>query len=534
MQTDLKRTTSRPGFRSRTTAALLAAFALTTMSLGHATAQESGRLVTIDSGSLEGIATDKAEQFLGIPYAAPPIKNLRFSPPQPAIGWTGTVAADDLPPACLQFEPHGALEGQAASEDCLYLSLYRPLGTTASDARPVMVYFHGGAWTQGTSANYGGASLVAETGVIEISINYRLGALGYLAHTGLSAETPMGSGNYGTMDQIAALEWVKRNVAAFGGDPDNVTIFGQSAGAGSVCALLAAPSAAGLFHRAILHSLPCGWVSTDLKMAEPSGVALAEAVGCPAGADQVACLRGVWAGTLIAHQADYTGGIKVGGGLIPVAPEAAIASGEWNQVPMMVGATRSEFKLVAMLLMPELYGVTAETYPDMVRKVYPDRADEVLELYPLANFNSPYEAITQAMGDEAFVCGTGATVANLAKWVPTYQYEFDDRTSPGLYGFDSPPGADMSNGHSADLQYLVDYDLGAADLDATQEKLATQMMNYWASFAANGNPNFEGAPVWPQWANNQQVLSLGAGGESTPITSFAAEHNCNFWSSSRN
>src|SRR3954452_18938691 len=230
-----------------------------------------GPLVRTASGLLRGVAESGHQAFLGVPYARPPIKDRRFRPPVAARKWSGTRAADRQGAACLQFEPTGVREGQATSEDCLYLDLYRPEGARRGQKRPVMVWWHGGGWTQGTGVIYGGGSMAAETGAIVISINYRLGALGFLAHPALSAETRLGSGNYGLMDAFESLRWIRRNVARFGGDPSNVTIFGQSAGAGLVCAALASPSAKGLFDRAIVQSLPCGVVSNQLAAGEESG-----------------------------------------------------------------------------------------------------------------------------------------------------------------------------------------------------------------------------------------------------------------------
>jgi para-nitrobenzyl esterase len=493
-----------------------------------ATAAEGveGPLVRTASGLLRGVVEPGHQAFLGVPYARPPIKDRRFRPPVPARKWSGIRAADRQAPACLQFEPTGVREGQATSEDCLYLDLYRPKGARRGQKRPVMVWWHGGGWTQGTGVIYGGGSMAAETGAIVVSINYRLGALGFLAHPALSAETRLGSGNYGLMDAFESLRWVRRNVARFGGDPGNVTIFGQSAGAGLVCSALASPSAKGLFDRAIVQSVPCGIISNPLAAGEESGRKFAAEVGCTDEATVTACLRKAWAPALVAAQRFYVGRPKVGGGILPVAPQAAIESGQFNRVPVITGTTRSEFRLLST----SMAGLTAEGYRTYVETTYGTRAPAVLDLYPLERFGSPYDAVTQLQTDASFACQTEKTAAALAKAVPTYRYEFDDPTSPTLYGFGSP-GLPMTNAHSAELQYLFDFTLGEKPLTRTQERLATQMVRYWGSFADTGAPRAMGGPTWPRYAPGERVMSLRPGGASRIITTFAQEHHCDFWNS---
>ena len=476
------------------------------------------------SGRVRGTATPTYESFLGLPYAAPPVRDLRFAPPAAPPSWTGTRAADRQSPACLQFEPTGVREEQAASEDCLYLDLYRPHQRKRGEKLPVLVWFHGGGNTQGTGVIYGGGTPAAKTGTIVVSINYRLGALGFLAHPALSAATPGGSGNYGLMDQLASLRWVRENAANFGGDPSNVTIYGQSAGGGGVCNLLAVPSAKGLFHKAIVQSSACLNPRPTLAAGEQTGVRFAESVGCTEPSTVVGCLRKAWPGRLIANQANYQGGPKVGGAFFPRSPADAIADGSWNAVPLMTGSTRSENRLLSTALA----GITAQGYVDRVTATYGDRAPRVLELYPLSRFSSPYDAITQVQTDAGTACRTELTARATTTRVPTYRYEFDDPTSPTLYGF-RVPGEDMSNGHSAELAYLFDFTLGERPLTAEQQRLADQMMRYWGAFAHNGDPNHRGAPAWPVYGAGQKVMQLRTGGASAVVTTLATDHNCGFW-----
>ncbi|MDQ1043173.1 carboxylesterase/lipase family protein [Streptomyces sp. V4I2] len=495
-------------------------------STGHPSKEQSTSVVRTESGPVRGITEAGADRFLGLPYAAPPVRELRFAPPAAPESWKDVREADRQSPACLQFEPTGVREERAVSEDCLYLDVYRPARTATTAKLPVMVWFHGGGHTQGTGVIYGGSTMAAKTDTIVISVNYRLGALGFLAHPALSAVTPGGSGNYGRMDQRASLEWVQDNIARFGGDPGNVTIYGQSAGGSAVCDLMAMPSARGLFDQAIVQSATCLSDRTALSAGEQSGVGFAQAVGCTDAASEavVACLRKAWPGTLIAHQADYRGSSKVGGSLLPKAFKQAFEDGSWNAVPVMTGTTRSENRLLSTALA----GITAQGYEDLVRTTYGDRAERVLELYPLSRFKSPYDAITQVQTDAQRACSMQQTAQVMAAKTPVYRYEFNDPTSPTLYGF-AVPGEDMSNAHSAELAYLFDFTLGEKPLTARQERLSDQMMRYWGAFAHHGDPNVKGAPAWPTYGPEQKVLQLRTAGASKVVTTFAADHHCDFW-----
>jgi para-nitrobenzyl esterase len=495
--------------------------ALTAFALLGSTAEAS---VDTQSGAVRGVSQGRSEAFLGLPYAAPPVRERRFAPPAAPAKWKGERVADRQSPACLQFEPTGVREEQAVSEDCLYLDVYRPRGAKPKSKLPVLVWFHGGGNTQGTGVIYGGGTMAAKTDTIVVTVNYRLGALGFLAHPALSAQTKGGSGNYATMDQLGSLRWVRRNIEGFGGDKGNVTIYGQSAGGQAVCNMLAIPSAKGLFQRGIAESSPCTNSRNTLAAGEQSGVTFATAVGCTDPATVVACLRKAWPGTLIANQKSYLGGAKVGGSLFPVAPAEAIASGKFNKVPFMTGSTKSEDRLTSQAL----FGITDQGYVDRVNATYGAKAPKVLELYPRSRFKTPYDAITQVTTDAGRACQTEVAAKALNAQVPTYRYEFNDPTSPTLYGF-ALPGEDMSNAHSAELAYLFDFTLGEKPLTATQEKLSDQMMRFWGSFARSGDPSFRGAPKWPTYGSDTRVMSLRTGGESKVITTLQQEHDCAFW-----
>ncbi|MHA5052896.1 carboxylesterase/lipase family protein [Streptomyces sp. SD15] len=484
-------------------------------------------VVRTDSGLVRGVTTARAEQFLGLPYAAPPLRELRFAPPAAPAPWTGVRQADRQSPACIQFEPTGIREEQTVSEDCLYLDVYRPSQVSKNTKLPVMVWFHGGGHTQGTGVIYGGSTMAAKTGTVVISVNYRLGALGFLAHPALSAVNPGGSGTYGRMDQLVSLKWVRDNIARFGGDPGNVTVYGQSAGGSAVCDLMAMPAARGLFDKAIVQSSVCTSTRTTLAAGEQSGVKFAQSVGCTDAGNVVNCLRKAWPGTLVANQANYLGSSKVGGALLPKSFTTAFDDGTWNAVPLLTGNTRSENRLTSTALA----GITAQGYEDLVRETYGERADRVLELYPLGSFKSPYDAITQVQTDAQRACPNAQTAQTVAAkaHTPVYRYEFNDPTSPTLYGF-RIPGEDMSNGHSAELAYLFDFTLGEKPLTAQQKRLSDQMMRYWGAFAHSGDPNVKGAPSWPLHdATAQRVMQLRTAGASQAITTYTADHHCDFW-----
>src|SRR4051812_38258156 len=305
--------------RLKTTLALAA-----TLLIAPAGAQAATVKIKTPQGAVRGLSAAGADRFLGLPYARPPIKARRFRPPVTAANWSHTRDATRQAPACTQFEPTGVRENQPTSEDCLYLDLYRPSTAKRGAKLPVIVWLHGGGYTQGAGVIYGGQTMAALTDTIVVSINYRLGAFGYLALSQLDAETPEGSGSWGLMDQLQALKWVRRQIAAYGGDPKLVTIAGQSAGAGSVCGLLTAPPAKGYFQRAIIESGSSSCRSTSTAAAasrattEQTGLNFAHAAGCTNDAILVACLRAAWVGDLVsAMERARISGWTIGGSFLP-------------------------------------------------------------------------------------------------------------------------------------------------------------------------------------------------------------------------
>ncbi|MGR4879578.1 carboxylesterase/lipase family protein [Streptomyces sp. LARHCF249] len=318
-------------------------------------------VVALAQGALRGQNRDGAQEFLGVPYAAPPVGDARLRAPQPPARWSGVRDAGQQAPACLQFSPFGLRDPAAVSEDCLYLDVYRPRTARPGARLPVVVWMHGGAYSQGTGTQFGGLTMAELTQTVVVSINYRLGQLGYLDLPELNGPREVRSGSFGLMDQIAALRWTRENIGAFGGNPDSVTVSGQSAGSGSVCGLLAAPSAAGLFHRAVLQSGPCTLLRTpDSARAEALAREFAARAGCGDPAGVAACLRAAPGAALVgAARTLPTPGPASGDGLLPVDPERAVRSGTWHKVPVLIGSTRSEGRFFVALTQPQL---TREQY----------------------------------------------------------------------------------------------------------------------------------------------------------------------------
>jgi para-nitrobenzyl esterase len=493
----------------------------------HARHAPTARTAT---GWLKGTRQGTADAFLGVPYAAPPVGQLRFTAPHPAAAWHGVREAGKQGPACPQFQPGGVRDTQRTSEDCLYLDLYRPAATPPSAKLPVVLWVHGGGYAQGTGVIYGGQTLATMTGSVVISINYRLGALGYLALDGLDAASPATkSGNWGLLDQMAALKWVERNVAAFGGNPGNVTVAGQSAGGSAVCTLLASPQAAGLFDRAVVQSAFCGLGERPLPQAGSQGLAFAAQAGCPDSATRLTCLRAASATTLVAaFQTAGGSGPTIGTPVLPNGSAEAIRSGRWNRVPVVIGATAHEGKLF-LSNTPDL---SAGDYRQWLTSSFGDRAGQVLVRYPLWAYPAPFYAQAEALGDDLIYCGAERTADLLASRTMVFRYEFDDPDSPTLYGF-QPPGVDMSSTHSAELAYLFDFTLGAAPVPPTSSRLAAQIKRYWGEFAEDGDPNTRGLPSWPAYrTGTHRTLVLRPDGPRVSASA-GREHNCAFWADLR-
>ena len=477
---------------------------------GSAMAAMPPPVVKIAGGRLEGSTDGSLNVFKGIPYAAPPVGALRWKPPAPAVAWQGTRPATEFGPACVQPKPtlSNIYEGlpMPTSEDCLSLNVWAP--TDARNA-PVFVWIHGGALWGGANrdALQDGARL-AERGIVVVSINYRLGPLGWLAHPALSAESPTGvSGNYGLMDQIAALRWVRDNIHAFGGDPANVTIAGESAGGLSVMYLLAAPQARGLFAKAVAQSAYMISVP-ELKTAK-YGTPSAEESGAKLAADlkahDLAALRAMDADQLTQAAAALRYGPwpSVDGDLVPQQLVDTFAQGRQARVALLAGFNSGEIRSLRGLAPP--LPANASAYEPVIRDRYADLADEYLRLYPGTHLE---ESILAATRDALYGWTAESLVRNQAGvGQPAYLYIFD-------HGYPAADSAKLHAFHASELPYVFGSFGGTPPLwprvpDVPRERrLSDAMIGYWSSFAAGGKPVAKGEPDWPAYDANQSFMAF--------------------------
>ena len=369
--------------------ALLACLGGAAAASAHGRSHHGQPIAFTQDGLVQGFAAGGVDKFLGIPYAAPPVGSLRWRPPRPPAPWHGVRSATSLPPACPQLANSNGPRSE--NEDCLYLSVYTPTdahagrGHRGRRALPVLFWIHGGGLTTGTGNQHDGTLMATTNNIIVVSINYRLGVFGFLALPSLSAEArDHASGDYGLLDQEAALRWTHRNIAAFGGDPNNVTIAGESAGGYSVCSLLTSPPVRGLFSRAVMESGSC--TSTPLAAAEQSGTQFADAAGCTDPSTAAACMRSKTAGDLL-DDPDYPGGLSptAGGSELPVAPADAVAAGHFDRVPLLIGTNHDEGRTFAQ----GLAGLTEQQYEGVIDSDYGANAPAVLAQYPFGSFPSP-------------------------------------------------------------------------------------------------------------------------------------------------
>jgi para-nitrobenzyl esterase len=485
-----------------------------------------GPVVGTANGTVRGTSSGPVDEFLGIPYAAPPVGALRWRPPQPAASWSGVRDATQFAPHCPQLaSPFGLA---STSEDCLFLNVFTPSHEQAGAHSPVMVWIHGGALVTGESNDYDPTKLV-EDGVTVVTINYRLGALGFLADPAL-ADANGQSGDYGLMDQQAALRWVQRNIASFGGDPRNVTIFGESAGGLSVLSQVASPAARGLFAKAIAESGSYNLTQTSLASAEAAGQAFAAKAGCP---DQTAaCLRSLPVSTILANEdaAGYTPNINTE--VLPQSLKTAFATGEFNRVPIINGTNHDEWRLFVALSELEGSPVTAANYQAMISSTLdvPTAAAAVIAAeYPLSAYPSPAVALGAVGTDAIFACPALTIDQAVSNFVPTFGYEFNDENAPE--NFLPPVSFPYGAAHASEIQYLMDLPTAAfpGTLSSQQQQLATIMKSYWTNFAKRGFPSSSGTPFWPGFNDvTQQIQSLIPPTPQTE-TDFAANHKCAFW-----
>jgi para-nitrobenzyl esterase len=488
--------------------------------------------VSTDSGPVCGLSVNGTNEWFGIPYAAPPVGSLRWQPPQAPTPWTTTLSATQFGTECAQNFPGF---GSGGSEDCLFVNVWAP--ADGSTNLPVLVHIHGGGFVIG-SGN-GDNSLLSSTGhEVVVSLNYRLGIFGFLADKALGAN----SGDYGLQDQQAALRWVQHNIANFGGDPSNVTIYGESAGGSSICDAIASPTAKGLFERGIsvsgeyntLLGSPTSLESQDCKSQIPTkaqafaaGKNFAAAVGCGAGtADVASCLQNISVATAetaaggVGYQDGGQGTVSptINGTTLTMTLRQALATGHANHVQVIAGTDRDE----------DLVGTatTAAQYTSLVDTQYGSFASQVLAKYPLSHFDNPGVAWRTVAADSDTVCPSLETAQDLASRMPTREYEIDDNDIPPYQA--SGSGVVAAGASHVGAWFLTPV---TPALDANQQVLQDNEIAFVTAFARNGNPNTTGVPVWPKLNNSGEVMSLQPAGDSELVTTdeLAAQHNCAFW-----
>jgi para-nitrobenzyl esterase len=500
---------------------------------GRPGAQPLPLVAGTDKGTVRGMYAGNAREFLGIPFAAPPVGALRWRPPQPASPWAGVRDATKPGSTCAQTGSIATgVPATSTAEDCLYLNVYAPR-TAGHRPLPVMVWIHGGGLTGGAGSIYDGSVLAPKGGVIVVTINYRLSAFGFLALPSLDNEGA--SGDYGLMDQQAALRWVQRNARAFGGNPRNVTIFGESAGGASVCANMASPAAAGLFSRAIAES-GCLLPAPSRQAAQQQGSALAASLGCTDPATAAACLRTKPAASILQAENGMSWAPVASTPVLPLQPAQAFATGRYDHVPLLQGTNHDEGRFFAALGFDALgKPLTAAQYPAVIQAAYGANAPAVLARYPLSAYPSPDLAYAQVFTDSVFSC-PALEADNLTAGSGVYAYEFSDPSPPNDFGltFSFPLGA----AHSTELQYVFGKIPGLGTtppFTAAQLALSDQMISYWSRFAATGNPNTgpDGGttPHWPRFSAVRPAIQelVPDGTAPEPAAQFAAAHQCAFW-----
>lgn len=479
--------------------------------------------VKVEGGLVIGVPGDDSSimTFKSIPFAAPPVGKLRWAEPQPVVPWKGLHATDKYPPSCIQdipasnppwtyeFMPHNEI-----GEDCLYLNVFTP-ANAPSQKLPVFVYIYGGGFHQGGTAVpiYDGEGL-AKKDLVVVTINYRVGVFGFLSYPELTKESPhQSSGNYGLLDQIAALRWIQANIAQFGGDPRNVTIAGQSAGGSAVHDLTASPLARGLFLRAIVQSGGSTVGKGGLTNTPPS-LATAEAEGAKfaesKGAHSLSELRAMSWQKLIEPVSGPALRLApiVDGYVLPASFMSVIAAGKQNDVVTLTGSALGELGGIGGPQKP----VTLSEFQDRARQRFGDAAGEFLKLYPATTDEEAQAALKQSIVDQSLVAQyLWARTRTATAKTKVYEYLWD-HTLPG------PDSAKYGAFHSSDLPYTLN-NLRTSDRPFTDgdHKIAALMSSYWANFSATGDPNGKGLPYWPAVDDKPQVMELGDKTQPFPL-----------------
>jgi len=509
--------------------------------------QPSSPVVSTDKGKVQGAMRNGVLEFRGIPFGGSVSGDKRWTVAQPAQAWDGILPAISFKPPCAQAARYNLTEA-SDNEDCLYLNVSRPHMEgvpLVQQKRPVLVWIHGGSFVGGSGSLYRLDRLAKGTDAVIVSINYRLGVLGFMPHPGFEAQY---NGGYALEDQRLAMRWVKDNIAAFGGDPGNITLAGESAGGASVCMHLTTPERTqGLFHKAIIQSAACSFSLREAKTwGEEFGNKVAQEAGCTDTTTAVACMRGKDVQTLIA-----AGDKAAGSDLMAMAPVYgthtlprqgldSLQAGRFLKIPVMYGGTRDELRLWVGYAVQAGQRLTAENYLDNLRTVYGDNAAAVQARYPVDSFGSAAATLGSVTSDfrpdnGINHCQFLDTAQLLSRQVAVYQMDFADRQAPVL-GVSMPatpdPGFELGAVHSAELNYFFPHfsntsRMDAPDLQPASQALADQLIAAWASFMRTGTPQATGIPTWETFDKRSAAMRFEPG--RTALFDPGREYQCEFW-----
>ncbi len=483
------------------------------------------RVKTAD-GTLEGTINFDASVriFRGIPFAAPPVGDLRWQAPHSAQHWSGVRKADEFGGYCVQGQVFNDIlpRSKAMSEDCLYLTVWAP-AKPASAHLPVYVWFYGGGFAAGSGdePRYDGESF-ARHGIVVVNVNYRLGIFGFFSHPELSKESGHNaSGNYGLLDQAAALQWVHKNIAAFGGDPKKVTIGGESAGSLSVSALMASPLSRDLFQQAVGESgaffgAVGGRGVPSLAESEKQGVKFATA----AGAKSLAELRAKSSADLLKDATKNSAGFwpNVDGYFLPTDVQTIFAEGKQSQIPLLAGWNADEVRMMVMMTKEK---PNAKTFPEHLRQQFKDNADAALKVYAASTDEEALRSAGDLASDSFIVFGTWKWLEMQTKTgKPVYRFEFDQRVPiPDAMKSMAPGVKSFGSAHASELEYVFNtLPSKKADWQPDDQKVAETMNDYWANFIKTGDPNGAGLAKWPNFTKTHEVMHIDTDSKALPET----------------